>query len=47
MAVTLLVVTRGPDPRVHHQKLLFGWIAGTSSSKTRFALLPGNDEVTI
>jgi hypothetical protein len=45
MAVALLVVTRGPDLRVHHRKLLFGWIAGASSSKTRFALLPGNDEV--
>jgi len=38
---------RGLDPRIHPlPKCCYfeaGWIAGSPSAKTRFALLPGND----
>jgi hypothetical protein len=35
---------RGLDPRMHLKRILaMRWIAGQSSAKTRFALLPGND----
>src|SRR6266446_602011 len=44
------VVMPGPDPGIHHsskESWRRGWIAGSSSAKTRFALLPGNDELQI
>jgi hypothetical protein len=37
----------GLDPGIHAVRKVFlrrGWIAGSSGAKTRFALLPGNDD---
>jgi hypothetical protein len=42
----LSAVTRGLDPRVHQENLLDDGLPGSIDTKTRFALLPGNDEVT-
>ena len=39
-------LTRGPTLEAK-QRSLFRWIAGSSSAKTRFALLPGNDKETM
>src|SRR5450631_4730190 len=39
-------LTRGPTLEAKHWSL-FRWIAGSSSAKTRFALLPGNDKETM
>src|SRR5262245_41210593 len=39
---------RGLDPRIHHasqESVEAGWIAGSPSVKTRFALMPGNDKI--
>src|SRR6266550_2969446 len=40
-----IAVTGGLDPRVHQSRMsLYRWIAGSTGTKTRFALLPGNDD---
>jgi hypothetical protein len=36
------IVMPGLDPGIH--LLQASWIAGSSNAKTRFALLPGNDD---
>jgi cyclohexyl-isocyanide hydratase len=47
VAIKLKFVVPGLDPGIHHaskESLRRRWIAGSPSAKTRFALLPGNDE---
>jgi hypothetical protein len=49
-ADTHSVVMPGLDPGIHRsskESWRRGWIAGSSSAKTHFALLPGNDELQI